>query len=109
MSAQSLEFTVPHDTTRDEARRRLEDGIARALRDHGGKLSGVERKWTGDRCDFAVAALGQRVSGHLDVKDHAVTVHILLPWLLARFAEKFRPALEREAKKMLALPPAEAD
>ena len=108
MSSQSLQLSIPHDTTRDEARRRLEAGIARVLRDHGGKVSRVEQAWTCDRLDFAVAALGQRVAGHLNVDDRVVNVQILLPWLLARFADKLRPTLEREAKKMLALPPAEA-
>ena len=108
MSSQSLELSIPHNTTRADARRRLEMGIARVVSEHGSKVTRVEQAWTGDRLDFAVAALGQRVAGHLDVGDQAVRVQILLPWLLARFADKLRPMLEREATKMLALPPGKA-
>ena len=108
MSSQSLHLSVPHNTTRDEARRRLEAGLARVVRDFGGKVSAVEQTWTGDRLDFAVAALGQRVAGQLDVGERDVDVRIVLPWLLARFADKLRPMLERETKKLLALPPGEA-
>ena len=104
MSSQSLELSIPHNTTRDEARRRLETGIDRVVADHGGKVSRVERAWSGDRLDFAVAALGQRVAGHLDVGESAVRVHVTLPWLLARFADRLRPMIEKEAKQMLPPP-----
>ena len=104
MSSQRLELSIPHNTTRADARRRLETGIARVLSDHASQVARVEQAWTGDRLDFAVAALGQRVTGELDVGDSAVQVRLVLPWLLARFADRLRPMIEKEARKMLPPP-----
>ena len=41
------------------------------------------------------------MTGRLDVLPHAVKLEVELPWLLAAFANQFRPQVEREGRRML--------
>ena len=43
---------------------------------------------------FRVRALGQAVSGHVDVADDHVRVEVMLPWLLQRFAQAAQAAIK---------------
>jgi putative polyhydroxyalkanoate system protein len=105
MPGRTLDISVPHNLGREEARRRVERGVGEATARYAGAVGTVEQTWAGDRLDFAVTALGQRVSGWLDVEEKAVQIHVVLPWLLARIAEKLKPQIESEARRVLKLPP----
>ncbi len=106
-SDETMKVSVPHKLGRDEARRRLERGLGKA---GGASFATVDERWTGDRLDFTVAALGQRISGWADVRDDRVDLEVRLPWLLKKLAETFRPALEKETRRALELPaPKETD
>jgi hypothetical protein len=104
MAGRTLEISVPHDLGRAEARRRVADGLQNVQARYGQSVGTIEQRWTGDRLDFTVTALGQRISGDLDIQDKAVHIRVLLPWLLARIAEKLRPQIENEARRVLKLP-----
>ena len=101
MANRTITITVPHRLTQQQARERLESGIADLRTKHSGKLASVQEEWNGNQLDFRLAAMGQSVTGRLDVLPNAVKIDVDLPWLLAAFAEKFRPQVEAEAKKML--------
>ena len=100
----TMSVSIPHHLGRDEARRRIDTGLDSLQSQFAGRLTGVERSWDGDRMAFAVSALGQRVSGSLDVRDAEVAVEIALPWLLAAIADKVRARVEREGRKLLGPP-----
>ena len=107
MDAKTLDISIPHSLGREEARRRMHEGLEKARQSYAGQLGQVEQRWNGDRLDFAVSSLGQRVSGWVEVRDKDVQIHLLLPWLLARLAERLRPRIEGEARRVLSLPPPE--
>jgi hypothetical protein len=67
----------------------------------GHVLSFQEESWTGDRLQFRVGALGQFLSGTIDVAEDYVQLEMTLPWLLARFAEKLSPAVQRQVMLLL--------
>jgi hypothetical protein len=50
---------------------------------------------------FRISALGQTVSGSIDVAEDAVRLEIFLPWLLAKLAETLQPLIRREGTLML--------
>ena len=50
---------------------------------------------------FRLTAMGQAITGRVDVQPSAIKLDIDLPWLLAAFAEKFRPRIEQEGRRML--------
>ena len=101
MTAAPLTVTLPHQLGRAEARRRLETGFANMLHGlPGGSGQGTER-WEGDRLVFSVAALGQAVSGFVDVGDAAVTMEIHLPGVLGIIASGFRSRLQKAGRLLL--------
>ena len=97
--------TIPHQLTRSEAKERLHNGFGRIrsqLRSQfAGKLASIEDHWTEDRMEFRALALGQSVTGRLDVLDDAVRVELDLPWFLAAFAETFRTRIRQEGTRLL--------
>lgn len=99
--SKAITLTIPHELGRAEAKRRIDEGFA-SFAQHMGAAAGVMSKdWTGDRLNFALAALGQRISGSIEVEDAAVRLEVLLPNLLAMVAEKVRGRLKKEGQLML--------
>jgi hypothetical protein len=96
-----LFVSIPHHLGKDEAVRRLKSGLGGA-RTHFAHLFTVQEEiWTGDHLDFRVAALGQTISGTIDVLDESVNLQVVLPWLLAKLAEAIQPLIRKEATLML--------
>ena len=99
--SKAVTLTIPHELGRAEARRRLDEGFA-SFSQHMGVAAGVlSKSWTGDRLSFALAALGQQISGTIDVDDAAVRVEVLLPNLLAVMADKVKGRLKKEGQLLL--------
>lgn len=99
--SRAITLSIPHELGRAEARRRIEDGFA-SLSQHMGAAAGVLSKdWAGDRLNFALSALGQRISGVIDIEDACVRLEVVLPSLLAMMADKVRGRLQREGQLLL--------
>jgi putative polyhydroxyalkanoate system protein len=97
----TITIRVPHKLTQAEARRRIEKGVADLQRQYAGKIGTVQQTWTGDRMEFKFSAMGQSMSGRIDIEPSAVVVNVDLPWLLAMLADKIKPQIQKEASKML--------
>jgi hypothetical protein len=95
-----LVVSIPHRLGREEARRRLKDGLTRAAANVP-VLKVDEERWDGDRMIFRVRALGQAAAGHVDVEDDHVRVEVTLPWLLQRFAEVAQSAIKNRGRLLL--------
>jgi hypothetical protein len=92
---------IPHRLGKDEALRRIKDGLGRAKAEFAWLLSVDEEVWTGDRLAFRASALGQRASGFLDVYEAGVRIEVMLPWLLARFAHAAQRVIGQKGQLML--------
>ena len=97
----TITITIPHRLTQQEARARLQKGIADLKAQHAASIAQVAETWNGDQMSFRLTAMGQAITGRMDVQPSAIKLDIDLPWLLAAFAEKFRPRIEQEGRKML--------
>lgn len=96
-----LFVSIPHHLGKDEAARRLKSGLSSA-RTHFAHLFTIEEEsWSGCHLDFRVGALGQALSGTIDVLDDSVNVQVVLPWLLAKLGEVIQPLIRREGTLML--------
>jgi hypothetical protein len=92
---------IPHRLGKEEAKRRLQSGLG-SVRTHFGRFLAVhEETWDGDRLSFRVSALGQPASGMIDVQDDHVRLEVVLPWLLAKFAQAASKVIRREGRLML--------
>jgi hypothetical protein len=96
-----LVVTIPHSLGQDQAISRLKIGLGDAQARFGQFFVVQEETWTDNRLQFRLAALGQSVSGTIDVFDDHVRLEVVLPWLLAKIAEKIQPLIRREAVLLL--------
>lgn len=94
-------LTIPHELGRAEARRRVEDGFANFTQHMGAVAGALSKEWSGDRLNFAFAALGQRITGTIDVTDRDLRMEVLLPSLLAMMADKVKGRLRKEGQLLL--------
>ncbi|HEY0223546.1 MAG TPA: polyhydroxyalkanoic acid system family protein [Pseudolabrys sp.] len=100
-----LVVVIPHRLGKDEALRRIKDGLGRAKTEFAALLTIEQEAWTGDRLSFSVKALSQRASGVIDVYDGSVRLEVTLPWLLAHFAHAAQRVIGQKGQLMLEKPP----
>ena len=100
MQNKTMTVSIPHHLSQAEARERLEKGITKAGVNFS-KMAQVTDTWNGNHLDLKIVAMGQTINGKIDVQASAVKVEVELPWLLAAMAEKIRPQIEQEGRKML--------
>ena len=98
--SKAITITIPHQLGRAEARRRIEDGFGDFSR-HLGGAGGVSKSWDADRLNFTLQAVGQQISGFLDVVDDAVRVEVILPGFLGMIAGKIKGAVQKEGQLLL--------
>lgn len=99
--ADPLKVQIPHQLGRAEARRRIETGFQSLVSQLPGRVGTSTKRWDGDRLTFSVAAMGQTVSGTVDVLETVVTMEIELPGLLGRIASAFKGRLQKTGQRLL--------
>ena len=72
-----LVVSIPHHLGKEEAVRRLKTGLGSVRTRYGHLFNVQEETWSGDRLQFRVSALGQAVSGTIDVADDRVNLEIV--------------------------------
>ena len=96
-----IDVDLPHKLGRVEARRRIETNIHK-LKDHiPGGASHVATKWTGDRLDMTVHAMGQVVEAVIVVEESKVHCTIQLPGMLSLFAAPIEQMLKLKGRDLL--------
>ena len=89
-----LVVSIPHRLGKDEALRRLKNGLGSASANFGHVFKIQEEIWTGLHLQYRISALGQVASGSIDVAEDCVRLEVFLPWLLAKLAETLQPRKE---------------
>lgn len=100
-------ITISQDLGRDAVLTRLRTGMDR-VRDRLGTVGMqlIEERWEADTLHFGVAALGQTVNGRVSVEEALVRIEVMLPWILAVFAEKLKLGVEKHGRILLEKPKA---
>jgi hypothetical protein len=96
-----ITVSIPHQLSRTEARRRIENGFAQIVGVLPGIAGTCTERWEGDRLIFSVGAMGQTVSGIVTVLDHAVSMEIDLPGVLGLIAGRFKDRLQKAGQLLL--------
>ena len=99
--ASPIVISIPHQLGRAEARRRIETGFAKMLGVLPGTGGAPSERWDGDRLIFSVGALGQTVSGVIEVLDASVTMEIELTGFLRAIASGLKEKLQRTGQLLL--------
>src|SRR6516165_6355165 len=96
-----LVVSFPHRLGKDEALRRLKNGLGSASANFGHVFKIQEEIWTGPHLQYRISALGQVASGSIDVAEDCVRLEVFLPWLLAKLAETLQPLIRKEGTLLL--------
>ena len=96
-----LVVSIPHQLGAVEAQRRLQTGIEQLKEQYAGKFAVLDDRWTGHRLDFRVSAVGQTVTGTLDVAEDSVMLALQLPWMLAMIAQKAQAMIQSKGQLLL--------
>jgi hypothetical protein len=98
---ETISVSIPHHLGKEEALRRIKEGIGSARTTFASVLAVQEETWIGDTLDFRVSALAQRMAGTIQVSENYVKLDVELPWLLAKLAKVITPAIRKEGTLML--------
>jgi putative polyhydroxyalkanoate system protein len=101
MASKTIDVSIPHRLGRAEARTRLQSGAERLRAQFGGQVANVQETWNGDHADFRFSAMGQSITGRMDVLDDAIKLSVDVPWIFAMIADKVRGRIEQEGRKLL--------
>ncbi len=98
----SLEMSIPHKLTREEARRRIQDLLPKMKNDYGDHIKNLHEEWNGDTGSFSFSVMGFAVSGTLTVNDSSVDLDGNLPLAASFFKGKIKSVIEEKAQEVLA-------
>lgn len=95
--------SIPHELGKAEARRRIDQGLGQ-LTAQIGAVGEIKQAWDGDVLRFSLQAIGQTVSGTIDVQDQEARLEVQLPGIFAMIANKVKGRLRDEGQILLGGP-----
>ncbi|MCA0356565.1 MAG: polyhydroxyalkanoic acid system family protein [Proteobacteria bacterium] len=100
--AKTVSINIPHQLGAAEARRRLEEGLSQlAGQIPGGDAARFTQSWAGDVLNFSAVAMGQTITGVVQVLDDHARLDLSLPGLLGMAAGKIKDELSRRGQLLL--------
>jgi hypothetical protein len=103
--SQPLVVSIPHRLGRQEARRRLENGIGRIRPELAGLVNTLDYSWDGDNLNFHTVAMWQTITGRIEVLEDAVRIEIDLPWMMRLLGDTIVKQVRGRGVAMLEKPP----
>ena len=98
-----VSVSIPHELGKAEARRRIDEGVGR-LTAQIGAVGEIKQAWEGDLMRFSLQAIGQTVTGTIDIRDREVLLEVYLPGIFAMIANKVKGRLRDEGQVLLSGP-----
>lgn len=95
-----MRVIVPHNTTKEEARKKIDQRLGQLLGQYGHYLSESQTNWSGDRLDFSGKAKGFSASGSVEITDSEVILDGKLPLIAKPFEPRIKHTIEQEAATM---------
>ena len=94
--------TLEHSKTIDEAKTRIDEGIAELTSSIAGKMAiKIDQRWEGDTLHFSARAMLQKLTGTAEVFPQHVRITVVLPDILAGMAEKVTGQIQKKGALML--------
>ena len=101
MNNKTITISIPHRLGQEEARKRLQAGVAEMRNKYSSHIANVAETWNQNRMEFRMSVMSQTITGRAEVLADAVKLEIDLPWLVATLAEQLRPRIEEEGRRIL--------
>jgi hypothetical protein len=97
-----MRVAIPHHLGRAEAIRRLHERAPEMGHMVPGGLAEVSTQWPSeDRMVMSLRAMGQELSGHVDIEEGQVVFTVILPPALSFFEGAIARGIETQGKKLL--------
>jgi hypothetical protein len=98
----SLDLTIPHKLTQEEALKRIKRLLTEAKRDHSDKIDKLEEHWEGNKGTFSFSAKGYDVSGELIVHPNSIELNSKVPFAVSLFKGTISSMITKKANELLA-------
>ncbi len=95
-----MRIEVPHKTTRDKARKIVEQRLRNLESQYGHYASDIDHQWQGDTLHFGFKAKGFHGKGTVEITESDVIIDGKLPLIAKPFESRIRSTVEREAESM---------
>lgn len=95
-----MKIKLPHYTTRQKAKQKVEKLLQRMQKQHGHMISDLDQHWEGDVLVFGFKTKGMSTKGELEITDDEVKLAGSLPLLAKPFESKIKKAIEIEADSL---------
>lgn len=105
--ARPVSISIPHSLGKEGARRQIAMGFTNLSKQFTGSMLGMismQERWEGDRLHFEGGALGQRISGRIDILADSIAIQVDLPDFLVGMADTVLANVKTQAQKLLAKP-----
>ena len=99
--AKPVVVTIEHGSSKSAAQAKIRASMDEVHGRLGPLVGAVEQEWVGDALHFRLAALGQPVTGRIDVDDRVVRIEVMLPGLLGYLGDWIAGRVQREGALLL--------
>ncbi|MGE5271085.1 MAG: polyhydroxyalkanoic acid system family protein [Thiohalocapsa sp.] len=99
-----LTVTVSHSLGRDEAKRRIENGLAAIRGEVAQYVKTLDTQWQDYRLDFRASLLLQTITGRIEVYEEFIRIEIALPRLLHLVGKTIAGRIEQRGNALLQPP-----
>jgi Putative polyhydroxyalkanoic acid system protein (PHA_gran_rgn) len=100
-SPEPITVTISHRLGRDEAKRRIENGLSAIRTEVGAYVKSLDYSWDEYTLSFRVSALMQTITGRVEVYEEFVRVELGLPALLHLAAKRIIGRIESRGAALL--------
>jgi hypothetical protein len=97
----SLDLSIPHQLSQEEALRRIKNLLSDAKRDHGDMIDKLEETWDDNTGHFSFSAKGYDVSGSLEVLPNSIELTSKVPFAVSLFKGMITSMITQKAKELL--------
>ena len=98
----SLDLSIPHELSQEEALNRIKRLWTDTKRDHSDKISDLKENWEGNKGTFSFNAKGYDISGDLIVQPNSIEIHSQVPFAVSLFKGMIANMVQQKAKELLA-------
>lgn len=100
-----MQVAIPHDLGREEVRHRLQANGHKIADSVPGGMADIQTSWPSeDRMALSISAMGQMLTGNIDIEDSQVLFEMILPPSLGFLKPIIEGAIADQGRKMLEAP-----
>ena len=97
----SLDLSIPHQLSQEEALSRIKRLWSDTKRDHSGMISDLKENWEGNKGTFSFSAKGYDISGNLEVQPSSIEIRSQVPFAVSLFKGMIANMVQQKAKELL--------